>query len=82
MVSILASIGIGGTLGTILGVMEDPVSNAVIKFAFKKLRWMSKGGHLSGEEKKWIHEYNNRKCIINGVDYTQQMRINNMLNWR
>ncbi len=43
---------------------------------------MSKGGHLSEEEKKWIHEYNNRKCIINGVDYTQQMRINNMLNWR
>ena len=78
MVSFLASIGIGGTVGVIFGVMDDPVANTVLKFAFKKLRSMSKGEHLSKEEKKWIKEYNNRKCVVNGIDYTEQMKIINL----
>lgn len=61
MFSLLASIGIGGTIGTIFGVMADPVSNAVVTYSFKGLRRMSKGDHLSQEEKDWIREYNEQK---------------------
>ncbi len=69
MISFLASIGIGGTVGVIFGVIEDPVANAVLMFAFKKLRGMTKGEHLSKEEKEWIKEYNNKECIIGGVNF-------------
>tara|TARA_R100000808_G_scaffold22460_1_gene48863 strand:- start:1121 stop:1333 length:213 start_codon:yes stop_codon:yes gene_type:complete len=61
MFSLLASIGIGGTVGTILGVMADPVSNAVVTYSFKGLRRMSKGEHLSQDEKDWIRKYNEEK---------------------
>ena len=77
MISLLASIGIGGTVGVVLGVLENPVANTVLTFSFKKLRGMAKGNHLSEEEKVWIKEYNNRTCVVNGIDYTEQMKIIN-----
>ena len=61
MFSLLASIGIGGTIGTIFGVMADPVSNAVVTYSFKGLRRMARGDHLSQEEKDWIRKYNEEK---------------------
>mgnify|MGYP001585131808 FL=1 len=82
MVSLLASIGIGGTVGVILGIMEDPVANTVLSFSFKKLRGMARGEHLSKEEKEWIKEYNNRECVVNGIDYTDQMRAINLTSFR
>lgn len=82
MVSLLASIGIGGTVGVIFGIMEDPVANTVLSFSFKKLRGMTKGEHLSKEEKEWIKEYNNQKCVVNGIDYTEQMRAINRTSFR
>ena len=77
MISLLASIGIGGTVGVVLGVLENPVANTVLTFSFKKLRGLAKGHSLSEEEKVWIKEYNNRTCIVDGVDYTEQMRTIN-----
>jgi len=82
MISLLASIGIGGTVGVILGIMEDPVANTVLSFSFKKLRGMARGEHLSKEEKEWIKEYNNRECVVNGIDYTDQMRAINLTSFR
>ena len=82
MVSLLASIGIGGTVGVILGIMEDPVANTVLSFSFKKLRGMARGEHLSKEEKDGIKEYNNRECVVNGIDYTDQMRAINLTSFR
>ena len=82
MVSLLASIGIGGTVGVILGIMEDPVANTVLSFSFKKLRGMARGEHLSKEEKERIKEYNNRECVVNGIDYTDQMRAINLTSFR
>jgi hypothetical protein len=82
MVSLLASIGIGGTVGVILGIMEDPVANTVLSFSFKKLRGMARGEHLSKEEKEWIKEYNNKECVVNGIDYTDQMRAINLTSFR
>tara|TARA_R110000824_G_scaffold231356_7_gene419196 strand:+ start:885 stop:1136 length:252 start_codon:yes stop_codon:yes gene_type:complete len=77
MIALLASIGIGGTFGVVLGVLENPVANTVLTFSFKKLRSIAKGNQLSEEEKVWIKEYNNRTCVVNGVDYTEQMKIIN-----
>jgi len=82
MVSLLASIGIGSTVGIILGVVNDPVANKVFAFGFRKLRSMSKGEHLSKEEKEWIKEYNNRTCVVNGIDYTEQMKIMSLTSFR
>jgi len=42
---------------------------------------MSKGEHLSLEEKRWIRDYNDRKLVVDGYDYTEQYKIINM-NWR
>ena len=82
MLSLLTSIGVGSTIGVVLGIMEDPVANTILKFSFKKLRGMAKGEHLSKEEKEWIKEYNNQKCVVNGIDYTEQMKIINLTSFR
>ncbi|MHC4857635.1 MAG: hypothetical protein ACYTBY_07550 [Planctomycetota bacterium] len=81
MISLLTSIGVGGSLGMIFGILEDPIANQIVKFAFKYLRKMSKGEHLSLEEKRWIRDYNDRKLVVDGYDYTEQYKIINM-NWR
>ena len=61
MLSLLASIGIGGTIGTIFGVMSDPVANSVLTYSFNGLRRIGRGEHLSQEEKDWIRKYNEEK---------------------
>jgi hypothetical protein len=43
---------------------------------------MARGEHLSKEEKEWIKEYNNRECVVNGIDYTDQMRAINLTSFR
>jgi len=35
MISLLTSIGVGGSLGMIFGILEDPIANQIVKFAFK-----------------------------------------------
>jgi len=75
MASLLISLGVGGSLGTIIGVLKDPVSGFIFKFATSNLSKIAKGEHLNAEEKEFIKNYNSRKYIHNGIDYTHQMRV-------
>lgn len=79
MISLLTSIGVGGSLGVALGILEDPVANQILKLAWGCLRAASKGEHLSSEEKEWIRDYNAQKVVVDGYDYTEQLRIANLL---
>jgi len=75
MASLLISMGIGGSLGTVIGVLKDPLFGLTFKFASKNLLKLARGEHLNAEEKEFIKNYNSRKYIHNGIDYTQQMRV-------
>ena len=79
MISLLASLGIGGSVGVALGILEDPVANEMLKLAWGCLRSMSKGEHLSSEEKEWIRDYNAQKVVVEGYDYTEQLRVANLM---
>jgi len=74
MASLLISIGIGGSLGTVIGVLKDPLLGLTFKFATNNLSKLARGEHLNAKEKEFIKNYNSRKYIHNGIDYTQQMR--------
>jgi len=74
MASLLISMGIGGSLGTIIGVLKDPLLGLTFKFATKNISKLARGEHLNAQEKEFIKNYNSRKYIHNGIDYTQQMR--------
>ena len=74
MASLLISIGIGGSLGTVIGVLKDPLFGLTFKFATNNLSKLARGEHLNAQEKEFIKNYNSRKYIHNGIDYTQQMR--------
>ena len=78
MTSLIISMGFGGSIGTVLGFLKDPLMNKVLGFSLKKLSSLAKGEHLSEEEKDFIKKYNNRKVIINGYDYTEQYRVINI----
>lgn len=75
MTSLLISMGIGGSLGTVIGVLKDPLFGLTFKFATNNLSKIARGDHLNAEEKEFIKKYNSRKYIYNGIDYTQQFRI-------
>ena len=79
MISLLTSLGIGGSVGVALGILEDPVANQVLKLAWRCLRSMSRGEHLSSEEKEWIRDYHAQKIVVDGYDYTEQLRIANLM---
>lgn len=74
MASLIISMGIGGSVGSILGILQDPIMNKVLSFSLKKLSGLARGEHLSEEDKVFIKDYNSRKYIHNGIDYTQQMK--------
>ena len=74
MASLLISLGVGGSLGTIIGVLKDPLLGLTFKFATNNLSKLARGEHLNAQEKEFIKNYNSRKYIHNGIDYTQQMR--------
>ena len=74
MASLIISMGIGGSVGSILGILQDPIMNKVLSFSLKKLSGLARGEHLSEEDKAFIKDYNSRKYIHNGIDYTQQMK--------
>jgi len=78
MASLIISMGIGGSLGTILGFLKDPLVNKVLGFSLKKLSSLAKGEHLSEEEKDFIKKYNSRQLIVNGHEYTEQFRVLNI----
>ena len=78
MTSLIIAMGFGGSIGTVLGFLKDPLMNKVLGFSLKKLSSLAKGEHLSEEEKDFIKKYNNRKVIINGYDYTEQYRVINI----
>ena len=75
MASLLISMGIGGSLGTIIGILKDPLTGIAFKFATNNLSRVAKGEHLNNEEKDFIKKYNSRKLIHKGVDYTEQYKI-------
>jgi len=74
MVSLLISMGIGGSLGTVLGVLKDPLLGLTFKFATNNLSKLARGEHLNAGEKEFIKKYNSRKYTHNGIDYTEQMK--------
>ena len=75
MASLLISLSVGGSLGTIIGIFQDPIMNKVLAFSSQALGHLARGDHLSQEEKDFIKQYNDRQpFIINGQEYTQQFR--------
>ena len=59
---IMGTGGVGGYFG------------ARLKNAGHDVAFIARGEHLNAQEKEFIKNYNSRKYIHNGIDYTQQMR--------
>lgn len=78
MASLIISMSVGGSIGTILGFLKDPLMNKVLAFSLEKLSCLAKGDHLSEEEKDFIKKYNSRQLIVNGHEYTEQFRVLNI----
>jgi hypothetical protein len=64
MLTLLASIGIGGTLGVAIEVLADPLANSIIMFSIKGLKKLAKGHPLSPKEQKFIREYNKERMTM------------------
>jgi hypothetical protein len=82
MIALLATLGIGGGLGVAIGVLNNPYAFKAIKYSYAALKLMSQGKHLSKEDKEFIREYNSPSVIIDEHDYTEQLKIANLMrNW-
>jgi hypothetical protein len=64
MIALLASIGIGGSLGTIIAILENPATGIILKFAKKAVIALSQGKHLSEAEKQFIKDYNHQEVMV------------------
>lgn len=80
--ALLASLGIGGTLGIVLGILKDPHTRKVLKYAAKAAKFLAAGKHLSEADKKFVRDYNSRKTVVNGHDYTEQLKVMGLMNQR
>mgnify|MGYP003639780105 FL=1 len=80
--AILASLGIGGTLGIVLGILGDPKTRKILKYATKAAKFLAEGKHLSEKDKKFIKDYNSRRTVVNGHDYTEQLQVMSLMNSR
>jgi len=79
MISLLASIGIGGSLGTIIAILENPATGIILKFAKKAVIALSQGKHLSEAEKQFIKDYNHQEVMVYGHDFSDQLKIANLM---
>ena len=80
MIALLASIGIGGSLGAIIGILENPMAGIALKIAKTAIVALSQGKHLSKDEKDFIQGYNKAEIIAYGHDFSDQLKIMNLIN--
>jgi hypothetical protein len=80
--ALLASLGIGGSLGIALGILKDPRTRKVLKYAAKAAKVLSSGEHLSEADKKFIRDYNSKKTVVDGYDYTEQLHVMGIMSRR
>tara|TARA_R110000824_G_scaffold103417_3_gene245672 strand:- start:3061 stop:3309 length:249 start_codon:yes stop_codon:yes gene_type:complete len=74
MIALLAALGIGGSLGTVIGFLNNPAAKIVLKFAKKALIDVSQGKHLSEDEKVFIRDYNHVEAMAYGHDFSEQVK--------
>ena len=80
MVAILISLGLGGATGGVLGgVFTKPLTDLLLSFSLHSLKKLARGDHLSKEERQFIKEYNRRRMIYKGHDYTEQLKNKRMM---
>jgi hypothetical protein len=79
MIAILAAIGIGGSLGTVISFLNNPAAKIVLKFAKNALIEVSQGKHLSEDEKGFIRDYNHTEVMAYGHDFSEQLKIVNLM---
>lgn len=80
MIALLASIGFGGSLGAIIGILENPMAGVSLKIAKDALLALSRGDHLSQAEKDFIRDYNETKPVmVHGRDFSEQLKIANLM---
>jgi hypothetical protein len=82
MIALLAAIGIGGSAGTIIAFLENPATGIVLKFAKMAIMDLSQGKHLSEDEKRFIHDYNHQEVMAYGHDFSDQLKIANLMRIR
>lgn len=74
MLSLLTIIGLGGSAGTIIAILENPATGFVLSFAKKALKGLSQGKHLSEAEKRFIRDYNHVEFTAHGHDFSEQIK--------
>ena len=79
MIALLASIGFGGSLGVIIGILENPMAGVALKIAKNALLTISRGEHLSKDEKDFIRDYNEIEVVAYGHDFSEQLKIANLM---
>ena len=79
MIAILAALGIGGSVGTVIAFLNNPAAKTVLKFAKNALIEVSQGKHLSEDEKVLIRDYNHTEVMASGHDFSEQLKIANLM---